>query len=163
MEALLAGQRRSPKTVPFAHDRLPDIGAVLLGKSRPPFSGTDTLPMNVARVAEAWLERQGDRLVLGEGDRLAYDGFFKTASDNGYRVRILNFEVRDAQAQLRREIRAAENGLKLQNFTWVKGRTSKAQRLASNWDAVPIDANGDLESVALEVLRAVPELECRPR
>lgn len=162
MDALLTGHRRVEKTTPFAHSYLPDLGAVFLGKARPPFSGTDTLPMNVHRVAEAWLRVQKSRLVFGEGDRLACDAFLQTAVDSGYEIRLIYFEVADEQAKRRREIRAAENGLKLQNQGWVKGRGSKAERLAEKWGAIRVDANRGLEGVAMAVLRVVPELTCRP-
>src|SRR5947208_9892815 len=59
--------------------------AVELGARRGSFSGTDALPMDAVRHAEAWLRdtHPGAPLVLGEGARLGNARFLQAAVQAG--------------------------------------------------------------------------------
>lgn len=105
------------------------------GRRRVPFGGTDTLAMNIARKAEAWIASLPAPLVIGEGDRLAYGRFFDVAASAGYRLHLIHLGVRPEEAERRRAARADELGVPPQNPTWVQGRTSKAGRLAAQFGA----------------------------
>lgn len=158
VELLLSGRRRIQHATPLAHDMVPDLNMAVLGKRQAPFGGTDTLPMNVARTAEAWISSRPARTVLGEGDRLAYRGWFEAARAAGYNLRLLLLDAPPGTAELRRGIRAAEHGLKMQNPTWVAGRGTKARRLAGELNAAVVDASQGPAAVAAEILRLVPGL-----
>lgn len=158
LTTVLEGQERIARTKPLKHEELPEMSAALLGHTAPPFGGTDTLPMNVARTAEAWIAGRPFPLVIGEGDRLAYPGFFAAAHRGGYQLTLVYLSVRGTAAAERREARAAAHNLGLQNPTWVAGRRTKAKRLAFELGAVLIDANQEPAAVAAQLLEAVPAL-----
>jgi ABC-type cobalamin/Fe3+-siderophores transport system ATPase subunit len=130
LDRLVGSNRRVLVRKPFAHQLLPDIGAVILGEHRPPFSGTDTLSMGVARIIEPWLQRAEHPLILAEGDRLAYERFFRVAAQAGYEVRLFHIDVDQVTAERRRRVRSEMNGLKAQNEAWCAGRATKARNLA---------------------------------
>jgi hypothetical protein len=109
--------------------------AIVLGALRPPFSGTDTLSMSVSPRALAWVV--GTTLwqpILAEGDRLAHIGFLGGCADAGVDVTVVYLRCDPAVLATRREDRTAAVG-KAQNPTWVRGRESKAERLATAWQA----------------------------
>jgi hypothetical protein len=125
---------------------------ILLGRRRPGFGGTDTLSMNIARVAEAWITSTPARVVCGEGDRLAYPGFFDAARAAGYQLNLIYLDTHPVVAHARSVARADELHVKPQNEAWVKGRNTKAFKLASRYGAHVV--NGDL---------TVPEVVTRIR
>lgn len=142
---------------PFAHIGYPKAGVVALGRRRDDFPGTDTLGMAVAPVARQWLAdfaQQADALgpphvalVLGEGDRLASPSFFGAAIDAGYDVCHAAVEVPPEVLAERRAVRLAAGWDP--NPSWLKGRDSKAARLAELADVV---VPGDSVKVAEDCL-----------
>ena len=140
---------------PFAHLRLDAV--VLLGRRRAGFGGTDTLPMNVARKAEAWIASTPAQVVAGEGDRLAYNGFFCAARDAGYRLSVIHLDTGPDVAAQRRAARAAALGTKLQNPTWVRGRESKAAKLAARWSTDWVNGNNTVPTVVAIIRRQLRE------
>lgn len=109
-------------------------GVVELGKVRESFSGTDALGMSVQPLAEEWLAETTPRLVLAEGDRLSNDKFFTAVTRLGYLLSVYYLFGPDVAAE-RRARRGSD-----QDPTWVKGRASKASRLAFDWMAFELDA-----------------------
>jgi hypothetical protein len=132
MAELTAGCHRLPRTHPLGHDLLVDVASaqpvgVELGRHRPGFPGTDTLPLNVSPVACRWVADGGPGpLLLAEGDRLAHAGFLDAAAYGGYRVHVVHVvappEVIDA--------RCAARG-SAQNEAWRRGRVTKTAGLAA--------------------------------
>lgn len=111
-----------------------------LGRDRPGgFGGTDALSMSIAPRA---LEAMGvaDGLIVAEGDRLAHNRFLSGCSGLGWRVRVLALTTPPYMAAGRRAGRGGG-----QNEAWVKGRRTKAVRLARLWQATPIDGTGTPE------------------
>lgn len=131
MAELTRGCERFQFDHPIACQRLVDpatasVVGVELGRARPDFPGTDTLPMGVSPAACDWLRSgRGPQLVLGEGDRLAHMGFLMAAAEGGYQITVGQLcappEVLDA--------RCAARGSS-QNEAWRRGRATKAARLA---------------------------------
>jgi hypothetical protein len=158
LENALAGRERIEREQPLAHEELPELQAAILGRRRPPFGGTDTLPMNVARTAENWIRSRPFPLVIGEGDRLSYPAFFTAAAEAGYQLRLIYLGLPSRMAADRRAARAQQHGTSLQNPQWVKGRLTKAQRIAQEWGAVMIRADQSPEAMTRELLDAVPAL-----
>lgn len=118
---------------PFAHTVYRNC-AVQLGVDRDPFGGTDTLPLNVQPVAIAWLLATSDvRAVLGEGDRLANEKFFKAVKDAGWQLDVVHLTCDRDEAARRRAARSK------QNESWVKGRITKVDRLARAWATITVD------------------------
>ena len=111
---------------------------VVLGRDRPPFSGTDTLENRIIlKMDDAYARwsAEGVSLVLGEGDRLAVDRFFELAQQYGT-LHPIYLTVPERVAEARRRRRAEENGLSPQNASWIKGRVTKAERLAQRWSSI---------------------------
>lgn len=137
-------ENHSPYTVkkPFAHTLWqPDKGGkevMELGELRGTFSGTDTLAMDVQRRVVAQLQGDAHPRVLGEGDRLSNESFFDAVRSLGYGVTVVYLDVPDDIAAAWRLERAERGGGKPQNEAWVKGRITKAARLAEKVDAVRI-------------------------
>lgn len=142
--------------MPFAHQTRGTVA--LLGKARAAFGGTDTLGMSVARTAEAWIATRPHEWVLGEGDRLAYGRFFDVAASAGYELHLIYLACPPGVAEQRRAARAAEHGLKPQNPSWVRGRASKATRLARAYGAHLIGAAHCTAAQADAIRELVPGL-----
>lgn len=166
MRALTAGCWRSSRAKPIAHDRLiaPYSGecvGIELGRARNAYPGTDALPLNVSPAAKAFLASRPAGLVLGEGDRLAHNGFLEAASEAGYQVTVVYLTA--DQEELDR--RCAERGSR-QSVGWRTGRATKAARLARSWPGhalVVMDSAAPPASLAGELRQAVPALEVLPR
>lgn len=164
MAALTAGLDRVPADRPVKHDRLirPATGEHVgteLGRWRHGFPGTDTLPLNAAPAAAAWVATHPARLLLAEGDRLAHMGFLHAAAHAGYRVTVCHLT---APADLL-DARCAERGSR-QNEAWRKGRATKAANLAEavpGWHRlVTVDtAAQPAEAVAATIRAQCPFLE----
>lgn len=126
-------------TAPFAHtvhgwNRMPtNIMIHEIGAKRDGFGGTDALGMSVQpKVVQFLAETRPDR-VVAEGDRLGNGKFFRAVLELGYELGIVILELEDGVAAQRRKRRAEMLGTKLQNETWLKGRTTKVQGLANEF------------------------------
>jgi P-loop Nucleotide Kinase3 len=133
---------------------VPAIKAVILGEHRPPFSGTDTLSMGVARVVEKWIEEKEHNLILGEGDRLCYERFFRVAEHSGYKVMLYYIDVSAELAEKRRLIRSEINKTKIQSKSWCEGRATKAFNIFNKIGGTVISGNISqelIEKIKMEV------------
>lgn len=167
MAHLTAGLRRAPHRKPFAHDELLDGSgrpvAVELGHHREAFPGTDTLSMGVAPLAYAWIAGRPAELVLAEGDRLASRGFLRAATEAGYTAWLVDLDAPEPVLVARRDARGSR-----QNPTWVKGRVTKARRLAANaieygWSLISLDATRPTPDLAAELHGAIAALSALPQ
>lgn len=137
VEAATAGLQRLalPKdNYPAREALIGPAGTLLgveLGVRRPPFSGTDTLPMNAVTAAERYLQHLPEcpPVVVAEGARLANQRFLSAGVAAGMEVHLLHLAT--PQAEQWREQRAKAVG-KAQNPGWVKGRTTAALNLAAD-------------------------------
>lgn len=113
-----------------------DHGVALeLGHPRAPFGGTDTLSYTAITTLEAWLPTVTDcQLIVGEGDRLAIARFMELARKLG-QLHLFYLDTPPQDSQARREQRALDHGLKLQNPAWAEGRATKHARLAEQYQA----------------------------
>jgi hypothetical protein len=82
--------------------------------------------MNIQPKAITWIATHPHQLILGEGDRLATLGFLHAAATAGYDVHLINLEAAPSLTATR----CAHRGT-TQNPTWVRGRHTKAARLAA--------------------------------
>lgn len=107
-----------------------DTRSSMLGFMREQFGGTDALGMNVQPKVEAWLTRhRGFMLyVFGEGDRLGNDKFFTFLKAQQFEYTVAYLDTPDEVAAERRRARGST-----QSEAWVKGRQTKARRLADKW------------------------------
>jgi hypothetical protein len=112
---------------------------IMLGGWREGFGGTDTLPMNVQpkvlEVLEHWEDHDTERpgRIIAEGDRLANDKFFVAASWLGWNLTVISLEAPPDVLAKRRRAREQQLGTSPQNESWVRGRETKAARLAEQW------------------------------
>lgn len=130
---LTEGLQGAPMPKPFAHIYWPvrtgEGFVVELGARREQFSGTDALAMSVQPKVLQWMEHNPERLILGEGDRLANGKFFAAARELGYNVVIAHLDPKEGWVDRWRAARNEEVG-KAQDETWLKGRITKVQNLA---------------------------------
>lgn len=123
---LLAHLTRGAKHIdydrPFAF-RVYAERVVEVGKRRPDFPGTDALSMSVQPTVVAFL-KTGPQLVVAEGDRLANGKFFEAAVEQGFDLKLVCLNGKEASA-LHRRMRGSE-----QDPKWVDGRRTKALNLA---------------------------------
>jgi len=123
-----------------------DSGAAQLGTARVEMPGTDSLSMSIGPKAAAWARSEPVPLLLGEGDRLAYNGFLNACQDVGPLDLVwidVPFSVARARALARTE--------KAQNATWVKGRFVKVENLVARHRHLRIDGNQFPSGVASEL------------
>jgi hypothetical protein len=154
IENLTAGlEPESVETRPFAHIVWGD-GIVELGARREGFSGTDTLSMSVQPKVLDWLRSEAPPYVLGEGDRLANQKFFRGVLAAGWDLDVMHLQVSDEVARYRRAARAHELGVPLQDEAWLRGRVTKVRNLAAEFPMLPIDADRDEYRVVSAVRRA---------
>lgn len=123
-----------------------DSGAAQLGSARVEMGGTDSLSMSIGPKACAWVRSKPVPLLLGEGDRLAYDGFIGACHEVGP-LDLVWIDVPFAVARARALARAD----KAQNWTWVKGRFAKVENLVSRHFHHRIDGNRLPSTVASEL------------
>ena len=139
---------------PIAHRAWMDDGGlafVTLGRNRPPFSGTDTLAMNVQPTATTWLAHPASpRIVLAEGDRLGNAKFLNAMHDAGRDVTVVYLATDPDVAAARRATRSAATGT-TQNSAWVAGRVTKVSRLVTTFDPVRIDGNRPVDEIAADL------------
>lgn len=122
-----------------------------IGRRRDSFSGTDALPMGVITEAEVLVSSGLYPTMCAEGDRLANDRFFDSVSHAGYELVVVLLDVPDEIAQARRDERGSS-----QNPSWIKGRVTKTQRLASRWAKHTLDGREPVDILA-EQLRPILE------
>jgi len=145
---------------PFKHI-VYDDGVVQLGANRAMFSGTDALPMNVQPSVLAWFRRAsevmtsergqslyGEKLIIGEGDRLGNNSFFQTLDYLGVPLRIVLIDVTPLQARYRTWLR----GHDFDGRFWA-GRITKVDNLKRLWSnrIELIDGSQCMDGVALEL------------
>jgi hypothetical protein len=123
-----------------------------LGWNRPDgLSGTDTLSFSVQPVIAAWLASvDAPAKLVGEGDRLATDGFFQAAADAGD-LRLLWIDTPEVVARERVTGRGS-----VQSLAWWRGRATKVARLVERWPAERIDGCQAPERVAARVAQWLP-------
>jgi hypothetical protein len=147
MAALTGGCERSERLQPIPHQVLTDPQssfpvAYELGKHRQAFPGTDTLAMNIAPMAKAFVKFCAVSrwpLILGEGDRLGYPGFLEASRDAGYRVTVIHVSCSERLLDVRCNLRGSK-----QDETWRRGRATKAANVAAfasghGWPVVSVD------------------------
>ena len=88
------------------------------------FSGTDRLAMNVMPEAIEFLQKQEDKIVIFEGDRLSSSKFFRAALDSGYDLKILNITVLDNIREKRYQERGSD-----QSKQFIESRRTKVKNL----------------------------------
>lgn len=125
-------------------------GGVLLGRERGVFSGTDSYPYNVQPVVLEWLVSCGLQRVLGEGDRLANDRFFRGVVAAGWNLSVIYLNTPPALAAERRKQRGSN-----QNLAWVKGRITKVHSLAARYASWELDGSLSLLDLA-KAFRTTP-------
>lgn len=159
MAALTQGVERVSRDQPFAHDLLINrdgqVIAAELGRRREGFPGTDTLSMSVAPLASAWLVNSPAEIVLGEGDRLSHAGFLTSAKAAGYGVTLVSLSATPYKLAARRAARGS-----LQNEAWMRGRETKAGRLAQRAAVIGFDVIA-LDSTARSATALAAELKAR--
>lgn len=109
-----------------------------IGRTRDSFSGTDALAMDIINKAEQWVATKPYRRLFAEGDRLANERFFNFVIAAGYELRVCWLAASLETVEERRAARSTRLG-KAQNAGWVKGRETKAERLAELYNAALID------------------------
>lgn len=118
-----------PHTDPIAH-LLYANGAIQLGKDHPFFPGTDRLAFSVLPHAIAWIKSlPEDTIVIGEGDRLACDRFFREL--DVYRIYWMD-TPKDVAWKRCRE-RAQISGNAVPSWTWFESRCTKVDNLVEKW------------------------------
>lgn len=155
MATLLHGQG-TEQSKPFAFIQYP--GGIELGARREKFSGTDALPMNVQPTVVEWMKDQPDETILiGEGDRLANDGFFLAAKEMGYDLMLYHLWVPPNIGEARRQARGSN-----QNKSWIGGRITKVKNLVKKWKPETLDGRKSAEELVLRMKRnPIIERLCR--
>jgi hypothetical protein len=116
------------------------------------FPGTDSLALNIMPRVMEWLLDCEYSLLLGEGDRLANDAFFRRAASVG-RVWIVHIFAPPDVLESRRAARGSK-----QNAIWLKGRATKVAALAKGWATLGLNSNwAQPEQLAEQVKRHVTE------
>lgn len=161
MRELTACCHRTAATTLFAHDVLTVGGVpvgIELGRRRDAFSGTDALGMSVNPRAIEWIGRRPARLVLAEGDRLANTKFLSAARAAGYDVTLVCLDADPATLAARADARGSR-----QSPAWVRGRVTKAARLAetadaAGWRLIRLDATETPSRLAARLHSDLPAL-----
>lgn len=102
-----------------------------------PFTGTDLLSMSVQPKMLEKLKsmKDSDYVVVAEGDRLANNSFFG-ACEEFLDTCWIALCVDQKIGQERREKRAKENNLELQDQQWLNGRKTKVNNIVGARDVV---------------------------
>lgn len=124
VDTLVYGTERYVEEVPLRRLVYAN-GVVELGDRGGDWAGTDRLPFNVQRKAEAWARDTRAERLLAEGDRLANEPFFDALLAAGWNLTVVCVRVPAVEAA---ERRAARGGG--QDESWVRGRRTKVERLA---------------------------------
>lgn len=141
---------------PFAHEfySVENKFRISLGKTKPPFSGTDTLSNSVINLVEelypCWTKSNQVEIVIGEGDRLAIERMMNIARSFG-ELFLFYLDTPEEISESRRQTRARANNFKLQNPSWVKGRKTKHLNLAKRSEAVWLDGSRPIEELVQQI------------
>ncbi|QHB37309.1 terminase small subunit [Mycobacterium phage BirdsNest] len=135
MARLTSHLEREPQTGgPVAHDLLRFLDGVVagaeIGRRRELFGGTDALPASIIEKAIPWVQSRPYELLLAEGARLANQRFLMAAREAGYEVHLAHLDHPDVEEW--RAKRSEEIG-KVQDASWVKGRTTASAKLAEHF------------------------------
>lgn len=137
MTAVLAPFDGIEADKPLPHVSFRNGRVAWLGKQRPPFGGTDALAMNIQPKVLAWMQSpMAPDWIIGEGDRLGCQSFFRESERIGYQLQVLWLDTPLAVAAARREERRLSIGAEPQNERWVGGRVTKVERLWKYYEAV---------------------------
>jgi len=130
-------------------------GGVQLGALKAGKRGTDSLHLCAQPAVLAWMEACPYPYVFAEGDRLAYGGFFQRCVQAGYDVTVSALVCPGDVADARRNERGHN-----QTPVWVKGRTTKFERLRQTWADPAWELDATLPLAALvERLRQHPVIK----
>lgn len=128
-----------------------------LGVPRKNFPGTDTLAMDIAPRASAFLSGACLPFALGEGSRLATRPFLGGLVASGVRLTFVSLRARQELLDERWRARGSK-----QNPSWRKGAATRAQRM-EEWARsqkpvalVALDADQPLDCQADAVRAAFP-------
>lgn len=144
---LLGWEESWVATQPFRHQMQ---GPVLyMGSMDGDFTGTDRLSMSVQPKAVQFIKDNVGEVVVGEGDRLGNGKFL----DQCKTLDLIYIDTPINVAYQRMFDRATELGTEPQDFTWWKGRASKAGKLAYGYSdqLTTVDGAGSPQEVAQEV------------
>lgn len=121
---------------------------VQLGYNRELYGGTDALSFNVQPKVLAWLPTCDAPLILGEGDRLANNAFFRSVQVLGRDLQIVYIRVGELVALRRMN----QRGSRFQP-EWVRSRMTKVNNLVNMWgdDIITIDGTKPATAVAQEL------------
>lgn len=127
------------KPIKYRTHATPYGDSISLGWLRPTFGGTDTLGNTAILEIEKWLPGVQERVIYGEGDRLANKRFFDLARSIG-KLHLFYLDTDPVVAEERRHQRSQLTG-KVQNPSWVAGRVTKHRNLANAEKAIRIPGN----------------------
>lgn len=142
---------------PIQHRGFSCTGGVfaVLGSDAYPFGGTDTLSYTSVSTCHKWLKElslcSSGGMVLAEGDRLANRTFFSEARKI-YDLHLFYLKCPDEIAKQRRQERALEHKLNLQNTSWVSGRITKSKNLAATENVYCVDSSSSPSIMAKFIL-----------
>lgn len=134
---------------PVPHMLFPN-GMIELGRRRVAFSGTDALALNINPRACDWIAQTPAPVILGEGDRLANERFFRTATEHGTLV-LVHLDTPLPEARSRRAARADALGQPDQEEAWWKGRCTKVRRLCTIWPHVTLNGSRPPDRLATDL------------
>jgi hypothetical protein len=122
-----------------------------LGSPRANFGGTDTLSMSIQPRVIEWLpqaEADGCDLLLGEGDRLANNKFFRRCP----KLTLVYLDTPLSLARHRAAYRAVELGSGQQAESWWKGRVTKVDGLVGGNPHIRLDGRQSSDALAAELV-----------
>lgn len=148
----------TPVDEPVPHVRYDDWLWVL-GRQRDAFGGTDTLSMSIQPKAISFVlgleaiepHGLGPDVILGEGDRLANDGFFAACPN----LTIIYLDTPLWLARQRMADRAESLGRKPQDATWWKGRVTKVDNLIARHRVERYDGRLPLHALGADLADAL--------
>jgi predicted nucleotide kinase in modified base biosynthesis len=105
-------------------------GVAQVGRMRGSFYGTDALSMAIQPKAVEWVTTAPFEWLLGEGDRLATEGFFEACTKAG-KLRVFALLAKPGALIERRRHRKSD-----QDEVWMRGRETKVANLVRDWNAV---------------------------
>lgn len=117
-----------PQPFPFTWHRKKNL--IVLGKDREEFSGTDAMAYSVMPKVLDFIKDPTTRpdTILGEGDRLANDNFFKGCFYGEWDLNIVLIDTPPAIAERRCFQRRSK-----QSASWRAGRITKVNKLVRRW------------------------------
>ena len=151
VRSALKGLEGRVEDAPFKHTVYAD-GTVQLGYEREVYGGTDGLSFNVQPKVIAWLPQCTASLVIGEGDRLANNSFFRAVQEQGRWLKLAHIKVSELVA-LRRIMQRGPTF----DPAWIRGRMTKVDNLVAQWGdtIVTIDGSKSIEATAEALTGAI--------